>query len=177
MVKKKTPNKKPNLRTDFTGSKFGSFLIKRYVSHVNNSPQWEAECEYCNSSFTDSISKIKAYAKERCECEESMRWFGNLLIPNNIVQIYKEKAKLERVPWELDVVDIYKIYSKQNGLDKHNKKLIFDYHWNYNRNPATCNYIWPDMIRINKSKSYNLSNCELVANYEQRFKRSIKNKK
>lgn len=166
-----------NLRTDYTGKKYGSFLIKRYVSHVNNSPQWEAECEYCNSSFIDSISKVKTKAKERCECEDSMRWFGNLLIPNNIVQIYKEQSKQEKATWDLDVIDLYKIYSRQNGKDKNDKKLIFDYHWNYTRTPATCNYIWPDLVRINKYKPYNLENCEFISNEEQRFKRSIKNKK
>lgn len=166
--KKKKP-KKVTLRTDYSGKKFGPFVIKRYVEHINNSPQWEAECEYCNTLITGSISNIKS--KKYCECEENMRWLGNIVIGNNILKEYFIKCKAEKAQWDLTIIDLYKIYIKQSKIDKNGNKLIFDYHWNYTNNPPTCNYIWPDLVRIDKSKPYTLSNCIMIANNIQRFTR------
>jgi hypothetical protein len=157
-----------NLRSDVSGSVFGPWKINKYVHHLGISPIWEAECIYCNRIWNGTLPKIKKI--KTCECEERLKFTSGVYIINNIYQWYANECKTTGAHWGLSLLDLYKIYNRQNGVDVDGNALIFDYHWNYHRTPATCNYIWPDLNRTDKTKGYSLGNCYFVSNLGQRFK-------
>lgn len=167
-------NKEPkisikNVRKDLSGEKYGPWVVTQYVHHYNTSPIWEVECEYCGMLWEASIPKIKK--KKECECEERLKWTSGVCIINNIYRWYAKKAKKEKEPWHMTYIDMYKLYNRQNGVDENGVKLEFKYHINYNDNPATVDYIWPDLNRMSEANSYRLDNCEFVMNDTQRFPR------
>lgn len=161
-----------NIKSDLSGKKYGPWLVKEYVHHRGNTPIWLSECIYCNKEWATSIPKMKR--KRECECEESMKFTSGVYIYNSIYNWYASKARDEDALWRLSYTDLYKIYLRQNGVDSEGNKLVFDYYYNYHENPPTCNYIWPDLNRYNKTGSYSLDNCYFVDNSEQRFPRKHK---
>lgn len=167
--------KKKNIRKDYSGDHIGSWIIKKYAYHYKTSPIWVAQCEYCNRLIESSLPKIKK--NNTCECEENMKWWGNIHISNSIYIRYSKNASREGVEFDLNLIDLYKMYNRQNGVDTEGNPLIFDFHWDYSRHPATCNYIWPDLVRDDEMSSYNLKNCTLVANTKQRHRKPLKFKK
>lgn len=164
---------KKSVRKDFSGDQYGPWKILSYVHHYGTSPIWEAECIYCGKVWETSLPKLKR--TRECECEETLKWTSGIYIPNSIYLEYVNQAKKESESFSLTYIDLYKIYNRQNGVDKDQKPLIFDFHWNYHVNPPTCNYIWPDLERNKKSIGYNLNNCYFVSNDEQRYKRKRSN--
>jgi|TARA_R110000787_G_scaffold17748_1_gene55073 hypothetical protein len=160
---------KKNVRKDLTGTKYGPWVVQQYVHHYNTSPIWEVECEYCGILWEASIPRIKK--KRECDCEESLKWTSGVFIPNNIFKWYSTEAKRTDESWRLTLVDLYKLYNRQNGVDSNNNKLIFKYHIDYNNTPATVDYIWPDLRRKSAANSFTINNCYLEMNYDQRFPR------
>lgn len=165
------------VKSDLSGNQYGPWKVLGYLHHYGNTPIWTSECIYCNTQWSASIPKIKK--KRECDCEESMKFTSGVYIYNDIYQWYMKKAIEEDSLFNLSYIDLYKIYLRQNGVDKNGDKLIFDFHYNYNFYPPTCNYIWPDLERKSKTSSYSLSNCFFMASEEQRFPRkfSTNNKK
>lgn len=157
------------IKTDLSGQTYGPWEVERYLYHKGIVPIWRARCIYCDKGWDAPIPKFKK--TKECECEDSLKFTSGAYIVNNIYMWYFEKAAREEVGFKLKYNDLYKIYRRQNGVDLLNNKLIFDYHWNYNPVPPTCNYIWPDLLRKNNTSSYNLENCYFKANYDQRFPR------
>lgn len=161
------------VRTDYSGKEFNCWKILRYLYHIRTSPIWKAKCIYCGKIYEASLPKIKK--KTQCECDEKATWIAQILIGNNILKEYAKQVRKEKETFRLSLKDLYRIYERQNRVDSDGNPLIFDYHWNYTRDPATCNYIWPDLERREKANSYNLNNCYFVANNKQRYPRRRSN--
>lgn len=171
--------KKPlnTLKTNYTGSKFGPYKVINYDHHRNTSPQWLAECEFCKKTTILGITELKK--TKTCGCEELLKWRSKVFISNSILKEYHKKSVREQTSYSLTMIDLYKLYNRQSGKDKNGNDLVFEFGINYQPKLPVVSYVWPDLLRRNKSQGYNFTNCYFESNLSQRYpkRRSLGNRR